>query len=81
MKISFPGSILDSSVLIKSGRLSGEDFDIYSWWTRLAEKLNFPGIMDLVVDMVTDVKRAMRPNTFGMPFFLIVFILNCSSSP
>ena len=41
----------------------------------MAVKLSVSGIMELVTDMATDVKRSMRPNTFGMPFLLFSFSL------
>ena len=74
-KVSFPASILEARGLVKLGRLSGEDLDLYSWWSSLAAKLAVSGRMDLVTDMDTDAKREMIQNTFGMPFNL--FYLSC----
>ena len=39
-----------------------------SWWSILNAKLAVSGRIYLVADMATDSKRAMGPNTLGMPF-------------
>ena len=70
-KVSSPVYMMDSRGLVKLSRFSGENLDISSWWSRLTEKLAVSGIMGLVADMATDAKRAMRPNTFGVPLSLL----------
>ena len=57
--------------LVKFGRLSGEDLDLYSLWSSLAAKIAVSGRINLVTDMSTDAKREMRLNTFGMLFKLL----------
>ena len=81
LKVSFTSSMLEDRGLVNLGRFSGEDLDLSSWWSSLAVKLAVSGRMNLVADMATDAKREMRPNTFGMTFFLLVFILNSFDSP
>ena len=69
--------MLEARELMKLGRLSGEDLAISLWWSSLDAKLSVYGIMDLVADMDTDTKRAMRLNNFGIPinFFCFYCIL------
>ena len=39
----------------------------------MAAKLSVSVRMDLVIDMYTDAKRAMRSNTFVIPFYFLYF--------
>ena len=73
MRVSYPASILEYRGLVKLGRLSGEELYLSSWWRILDGKLAVSGRMELVTDMATDEKRAMRPNNFGMPFTFLYF--------
>ena len=57
VKVSFTSYMLEDMGVVKLGRLSGEDLDISSWWSRMDAKLDVSGRIDLVVDMATDVKR------------------------
>ena len=50
--------------------------DLSSWWSRLAANLAVYGRIDFVSDIDTDAKRAMRPNTFGIPFPFLPFSRN-----
>ena len=56
---------------MKLGRFSREELCLYSWWSTLAAKIGVSVIMDLVSDMFIDVKRAVRLNTFVMPFYFL----------
>ena len=62
VKVSFLASILDARGLVKLGRFPGEELNLSSWWISLATKISVYGRMDLVSNMATDAKRAMRPN-------------------
>ena len=55
---------------MKLGRLYGYDLAISSWCSILATELVISEGMDLVTDMDSDVKKAMRPNAFGITFCL-----------
>ena len=44
---------LEDRGLVKLGKVSGEDLNLYLWWSRLAENFTFSGSMDLVTDMAT----------------------------
>ena len=70
LKILFTASILEARGLVKLGRLFVDDLALSSWWISLSTKFDVSGIMDLVEDMATYAKRAMRPNNFGIPFSL-----------
>ena len=67
VKVSFTSYMFDNRFLVKLGILYGEELALSSWWSILAEKLDFFIIMDLVSDMAIYVKREMRPNTLVMP--------------
>ena len=73
VKVSFPSSVLETRGLWKLGRLSGDEFALFSWRSSLAEKLAVSGRIDLVAVMAIDAKRAMSPNIFGM------LLLSCIS--
>ena len=73
VNLSYPASILEARGLVKLGRFSGDYLALSSWWIILSEKLVVSVRMELVTDMSTDVKRQMRPNTFGVPFPLSSF--------
>ena len=70
VKVSFPSSMFKSRGLVKLVILSGEDLDISSWWSSLAEKLSVSGRVYFMADIATDTKRSISPNTFGIPFSL-----------
>ena len=74
VKVSLTLSMMESRVLVKLGRLSGEDLDIYSWWGSLDEKLAVSERMNLVVDMATYAKNSMRTSILGIPFTFFPFI-------
>ena len=65
--------MMESRGLVKLGILSGEDLDIYSWWSSLDEKLAVSERMNLVVDMATYAKKSMRTNILGIPFTFLPF--------
>ena len=73
IKVSFPYYILEAMGLVKLVRLSVENLDLSSWWSSLAAKLAVSGRMELVIDMATDAKREIMPNTFGMEFHFLYF--------
>ena len=66
MKLSFSSSVFDTRGLVKLGRLSGDYLTLSSCWISLTKKLAIYERMDLVAEMVTYLKRTMRPNTLGM---------------
>ena len=70
-KVSFTASMLETMGLVKFGRFYVQDLALSSWWGIFAAKLAVSGRMDLVADMNTDTKRAIRPNAFGMPFYFL----------
>ena len=55
------------------GRLYVEDLYLSSCWRILAPNLAVFVRIDLVADMVTDAKREMIPNNFGMTYPLFYF--------
>ena len=57
VKVPFPAPILESKMLLKLGRLSGDDLALYSWWRSLVAKIAVSGLIELVTDMDTYVKR------------------------
>ena len=63
--------MLEDKGLLKLVMLSGDDLALSSWCISLASKLAVYERMELVADMSTNVKREMRPNTFGMPFYFL----------
>ena len=73
VKVLFPASMFEARRLVKLGRFSGHELALPSWWSILSEKLAVSGIMDLVADMSTDVKREISPNTLVIPFPLLSF--------
>ena len=55
-------------------RFTREDFSIYLWWSILDAKLAVSCIINLVVDISTDTKREIIPNTLGFPYlFLFIY--------
>ena len=74
LKVSLLAYTLEDRGLVKLGKLSGEDLDIYFWCRILDVKLAISVIMDLVSDMATDVKMEMSPRTLGISsLFLYLF--------
>ena len=59
--------MLEDRGLVKLGRLSGEDLALSSWCKSVYRRI------DLVADISTYAKRAMRPNNFCTPFHLLCF--------
>ena len=71
MKVLLPASMLEARGLVKLGRFYGDDLALSSCWNSLDAKLAVYGRMDLLADMATGAKRAMRPNNFGMQFLFL----------
>ena len=64
VKVSSPASMLEFRGLVKLEIFSGEYFDLYSWWGRLASKCTVSVSMNLVEDMDTHMKRSITKKTW-----------------
>ena len=67
--------MLKSRGLVKLVIFTAEELPIFSWWSRLDEKLAVSGRMDLVSEMVIDAKRKISPNTLGLSYLFLYFSL------
>ena len=76
--ISLNYSMMDTRILLKLVKLSGEKLSLSSWWSILAEKLSVYKRIDLVAVVDTDARRAMSPNNSGIPLrSCLTFFLLC----
>ena len=69
--VSLPSSMFGTRGLVKFFRFYEENSALYLAWSRLAAKISVSGIMDLLEDIATYVKREMRLNTLGMAFLFL----------
>ena len=65
---------METRELMKLGRFYEDNLALSSWFIILAAKLAVSGRMDLVSDMATYAKMAMRTNTSGMNFPSCIYL-------